>query len=847
MFSLRQDLFHAARTLVKARAFTAVCVVSLGLGMGVVILILLFTRMVFSTPPGVDDDGLAELVIRPSGELLAEAGQSLIETWSYPDYMDVRASAGSMVITGWSRGEANFRPAHQTSTVPLPAMYVSSNYFSTVGVTLPLGPGLTPTDDGSRAEPEAVISRRLWEVRLGSDPNIIGRTINVNQTEYMVVGVAPDGFRGHRGGLNESSVQLWLPLSRHPRLAEGGNARHDRGASWVGVLARLSPGVSLAQGDATVASVMAALAVRYPATNRDKAGGLEPYFGPGARIRAQSSVGRMVVFGLTGMVLLVVGLNISGMLLVRSAMRERELAIRMAMGATRWRMVQYHLSEALVMAVFGGTLACAVLFGGPLLVAWMFDMWGPGLALFTPDVWVVLQCIGLCFVTSLILGLLPAIRFSRSGILSALKNDSAGSGRRVGWLQRLTAAAQAGIAVPFLVMSGLQFDQARVAAMTDVGFETQGLYAARFSLSAIGNTDEDRRLFLRALQENLAQAPGVTSVSVGDGVPLDFIYRNARVARDGESTFFTAHTTRVAPGYLETLGTRLLAGRSIEASDREGSERVVLLSEPLAGQLFPAGNPIGARVVFALPGGDYLLDPGSQRAPVDERQTYTVVGVTADLVSTQLGNPRPQLFVSLAQHPVSTVVAIARGTAPDASMRGAFDNASADALRQVSGQTLGQGAGQVDPASVLREFFTGESLIDNSRSDLLTSSGVGGAAAAVALLLTALGVYGVIAFMVATRTREIGVRVALGASRARVLRGVLGDALKLVVPGITVGLLLAVLWVRLTDPAWYPLGGVEPLVYAVAAGIAFVVAALAGIPSARRAAAVEPIIAMRSE
>jgi ABC-type antimicrobial peptide transport system permease subunit len=193
------------------------------------------------------------------------------------------------------------------------------------------------------------------------------------------------------------------------------------------------------------------------------------------------------------------------------------------------------------------------------------------------------------------------------------------------------------------------------------------------------------------------------------------------------------------------------------------------------------------------------------------------------------------------------VLVIARGAASDPSMRGAFDNATADALRQVSGQAIGQGSGRPDPDSVLRDFFTGEWLIQNSRSDLLTSSGVGGIAAAVALVLAALGVYGVIAFMVATRTREIGVRVALGASRARVLRDVLGDALKLVVPGIGVGLVLAVLWVRLADPAWYPLGGVEPLVYALAAATAFVVAAFAGIPSARRAAAVQPIVAMRSE
>jgi hypothetical protein len=485
------------------------------------------------------------------------------------------------------------------------------------------------------------------------------------------------------------------------------------------------------------------------------------------------------------------------------------------------------------MAVFGGSLASAVLFGGPLVVAWAFDLWTPVLEVFTPDVWVILQVIVLCFVTSLVLGLLPAIRFSRPALLSALKNDSAGSGRRVGWLQRLTAAAQAGIAVPFLVICGVQFDQARVTAFTDVGFKPQGLYAARFNLSAIGKTEDDRRLFVRTLQENLAQAPGVASVSVADGVPLDFIYRDTRIARDGESAFVPAHTTRVGAGYLETLGARLLAGRTIDANDREGAERVVVLSEPLARQLFPASDPIGQRVVFALPG--------------HERQTYTVVGVTADLVSTQMGNPRPQLFVSLAQHPASSVLAIARGAASDPSVRRAFENATADALRQIPGQALRQSSGQADPDSVLRDFITGEWLIENSRSDLLTQSGVGGMAAAVALVLAALGVYGVIAFMVAMRTREIGVRVALGASRGRVLRDVLGDALKLVVPGIGVGLVLAVLWVRLANPAWYPLGGVEPLVYSLAAATALVVAVLAGIPSARRAAAVQPIVAIRSE
>jgi len=817
MINQIHDLIHAARTLTKARAFTTVCLISLGLGMSVIIGIMLLMRLVIGTPPGVRDDGLAEFVIRPTGTLLAQAGSAIVDTWSYPDYLDVRDGTSGMVLTGWSPGEGLFRPADKRAAIGLSTMYVSSNYFATVGVTLPRGPGFSVANDASSAQPEAVISHRMWQVRFGSDQNIIGQPIIVNQAEYVVVGVAPDGFRGHVSGLNDGYYQLWLPLSRHPRLTATESVRFTRDSAWVHLVARLSEGMTAAQADAMVRSIMVSLAARHPATNQDKVGGVEPYFPPGARVRSQVLIARMTMFGLSGMVLLIVGLNISGMMLVRSAMRERELAVRMAIGASRWRLMQYHLSEALVLAVLGGSFASALLFGVPVVVAWWLNYWGPELALFKPDGWLVLQCIVLCFATSAVLGLLPALRFSRPAILSALKNDSAGGGRRVGRLQRFTAAAQAGIAVPFLVIGGINLDRARVTAMADLGFKPQGLYATRLNLSAIGRTDEDRRLFLRMVEENLAQAPGVRSVSVGDGLPLDFNYRNTRVARDGESTFVDAHTTRIGPGYLEALEIRLLAGRTIDANDRDAAEKVVILSEPLARALFPAGNPLGGRVAFGFAG--------------NERQTHTVVGVTADLVSTQMGNPRPQLFVPLAQHPASTVFAIARGAAFDPSMRPVFEKAIKDA----------------DPDLVIGELTTGEGLVENSRFDLLTHSAVGGVAAGVALVLAALGVYGVIAFMVATRTREIGVRVALGASRARVLGDVLGDALKLVVPGIGVGLVASILWVRLADPSWYPLGGVEPLVYSLAAVVAFVVAVLAGIPSARRAAAVQPIVAMRAE
>jgi predicted permease len=818
------DLLHAARTLTRARAFTAVCVVSLGLGMGVVMAILLLIRMVFATPPGVKTDRLVELVIRPTGQLLAQAGNDVIDTFSYPDYLDVRDAAGGMVVTGWSRGDGLLRPAQEGPAVAVPTMYVSSNYFSNVGVPLARGAGFTNVNDASRAEAEAVISHRLWQVRFNSDPNIIGRTVTINQADYTIVGVAPDGFRGHVGGLNDSSYSLWLPLSHHPRLASG-STRLARDAAWVRVFARRSDGMTVAQADAVVRGAMATLAGRYPSTNREKAGGVEAYFSPGARLRRQVSFARLMLLGLSGMVLLVVGLNISGMMLVRSAMRQRELAVRVAMGANRWRLARYHFSEALVMAVLGGAFASAVLFGAPVLTARALNIVSPTMDVFKPDLWLVLQCVALCFVTSLVLGVLPAVRFSRPSIITALKNDSAGTGQRVGRLQRFTAAAQAGLAVPFLVICGVYLDQARTTAFADVGFTPKGLYVARLNVASFTKTDEEQRLFLRTVMDNLAQAPGVVAVSSGDGVPLAFENRFVRVGRERESDLVMAHSTRVGPGYLEAIGTRLLTGRGIDATDREGTPPVVLLSQPLARQLFPAGEALGARVTFTLTGG--------------QPQIYTVVGITADLVSTEMGNPREQLFVPLAQHPAPAVAVIARGAPSDPSMRVSFTNAIDAGLRRLPGVHKAD--------DVFRELITGESLIENSRNDILTMSAAGGILAGVALVLATFGVYGVIAFMVATRTREIGIRVALGASRGRVLRDVLGGALTLVVPGIGVGLVLAVIWVRLIDPSWYPLGGVEPLVYTVAAATAFFVAALAGLPSARRAAAIQPMVAMRSE
>lgn len=827
--SAGRDLTHAIRSLAKARAFTFVSVVSLGIGLGTVITMLLFLRIFVGAPPGLTKDGLVELVVIPQDSLRARVGDWAIDTWSYPDFEEVRAADTGVTIAAWTPAAGTLR-APNAVPVRVDAMYVSPNYFPVVGVALARGAGFTQRD--SAGQGEVIISHRAWQRRLGADPDIVGRAIVVNGTPHVVVGVTPDGFRGHLSQ-HRPGFELWLPLSHHPRLTGPSSVRFNRAVDWVQVVGRLSPGTSRVKAHAVVSSIMAGLAERHPTTNALKSASVEPYSPTGARRRRDTLAEAFMVAGAAGVVLVVVCLNMSGMVLVRSATRERELAVRLAIGASRWRLMQYLLSESVVLALLGGALGVAVLFGIPTAVAvWAgteFDEFGQ----MTLDAPMVAAGVGLCLAASLVFGLLPAIRFSRPKVMAALKDETGGGGRRVGRLHRWTVAVQAGLAVPFLVVCGVQLDQFRKSALADLGFDPAGLFAVPLDLAASTRADGDTAFVLRTVQSQLEQASGVSSVSVANGLPLDAQPRITHVVREGAPAPIRVRTvTRVSPGYFETMSLRVARGRGITPNDRAGTEPVVLISQALAWRLFPDEEPVGQRLTFALDGGQAPPDGRwEQRSAPGSAQTFTVIGVTEDLVDAWLGPPQPQLFVPLAQHPATHVYVIARSAAALHTMTAAVE-------RSVTGL-------YADPDVIGSNIVTGEWLVRRSRSELVMGSAMSAIAAGAALLLAALGVFGVVGFMVATRTREIGIRIALGATRVRVVRGVLVDAVKVAVGGVAVGLALAVLWER--EMSWSSIGGVESLVYASAVGIALGVALLASLPAARRAAAVEPIIAMRAE
>jgi predicted permease len=823
--SLGRDLGHAARSLAKARAFSLVSILSLGIGLGVVILMLVTLRALVGRPFGVVPDGLVELLIIPQGELRARVNDWAVDTWSYPDFVDINNATTGVTVTGWTPAQAVVRTP-DTAPARVDAMYVSPNYFTTIGLPLARGAGFT---QGTTADQlEVILSHSAWRNRFGGSPDVVGRTITIDGAPHVVVGLAPEHFRGHFIQ-HRPGFEVWLPLRQHPRLAAPDGPREKREVDWIHLLGRLEAGTSLSSASGAVAATMTTLAERYPASNALKSASVEPYFNMGARRRTDALAEALSLLAAATMVLIVVCLNMSGMVMVRTATRERELALRLAIGASRGRLVQYLLAEAVILAIAGGGLAAAVVFGTPALVAWWTGQ--PLEISFVPDAAMAALGIALSLVTSLVFGLLPAMRFSRPRILTALKDDTGGGGRRVGRIHRWTAAVQVGIAVPFLVIGGLQLEQFRATAHADLGFDQGGIHAVRVHLPA-AKADADDGFVLRTLESRIEQAAGVSAVASANGLPLDTQGRITRVIRDGAPAPIRAHTTRISPRYLETMAIPVVRGRGITAEDRAGTDLVVVISQTLATRVFPDGDPLGQRLTFALEGTDAPVDPRwpHQSVPASA-QTFTVVGVVADLVDAYLGPPQPQLFVSLAQHPATHVYVIARSPASPQSMTAAFQTALTGLYPE--------------PDIIAANLVTGERLVRRARSEMVMWSAMSAISGGAALLLAALGIFGVVGFMVATRTREIGIRIALGAARSRVVAGVLKDATKLAAWGVAGGLALAFLWAR--EIAWTPLGLVETLTYTVAVAIALGVAVLAALPAARRAASVEPIIAMRAE
>jgi predicted permease len=830
------DLAYAARSLGKAPAFTFVCVVSLGIGMTPVIAVPWLARIPHLPPPGVNTQGLVEVFTTTN------QSRPATNSWSYPDFLDLRNANTGIAIFGWATAPTEIKLPGGPKRAMWP-MYVSPAYFQTLGVRLARGTGFQGPADAA-----VILGYQFWRNQLSSDPEIIGKSIKLDNVPYVVAGIAPDQFQGHLGLQGRA---MFVPLERHPVLRSDNNARFDRANEWLHIHGRLSPGVSVAQASASVAGITSQLAKEYPATNTLKTGAVEAFDPIGvldrSRIRALEALGMT----LTGAVLLVVCLNISGMMQVRGAIRERELSIRQAIGASRLRLVRNLFAESVLLAAAGGAIASLALFNAPRVISRLSGQPIP------PPLQDVLKfdlsmfaiCIGLCLLTSLVFGFLPASRFSRPAIISSLKDDAGAGGLRVGRVHRFTSALQVAIAVPLLVLAGVSLDRVRSTAIADLGFDYDTLYAAPLELDA-GPEDRMARNLdfrLRSLRDDLAKTSGIASVTVADGLPLDGRSRATTISLQTEPNVAPARVnvqvTRVGDGYLSTMGIPLLSGRGFSDGDTAGAGGVTIITKPLADRLFPnagVGEAIGKRLTFSA-----TADGAASTPP----QTLAVIGVAGDFPTSHMSEARPQLLLPLAQR---------SNLGPGSISTDESGNRLPD-LFLVARSAAAEQPGKITAAleNVVREFdpdfrrdriVTGASLRRNSMDDFLKQSAIAGAAGGVILMLSALGIYGVVGLMVTTRTREIAVRVALGATSPRVLRMILLDIVRLTAPGVALGLILTAAGIRLGgENMGIPLSSVETLAYPVGAAIAILVAVVAGLAPARRAASVLPMVAMRSE
>lgn len=823
--TLWQDTRYALRTLRKQPGFTLVAVASLAVGIGLNSTIFtMVDALLFRPLPFANAEQLVSVY---TSDERAEAYGST----SYPDLLDWRAA--DLPFDGLVGHAMMFAAVSISGDNRLAfGEVVTTNYFDVLGVPLARGRGFLPDEElREGAAPVTVISDTLWRRDFGARSDILGQTITIRNRPYTVVGVAPAAFNGIMPGV---VADLWVPVSMVDDVepagqidvvpsATGTTRLQQRGSRWLFVKGRVRPGVPLAAASEQLRAVMAGLEQAHPVSNRAR----RAVITPAGSVRFHPDLDRilkpvsLVLLASVCLVLLVACANLAGMLLARGAARVREMALRSALGAGRGRLIRQMAVESLVLSSLGGV-------AGLLLSTWatsvLLSLSLPieiPISLALPIDWrVVVFTGGLSVLTGLTFGVLPALRASRPDLVPALKDEGALTtpGRRFGLRQGLVVT-QVAVSVVLLV-GGLLLTRSLIAALdTDPGFAPKGLVAATISLDMHGYDEARGKQFFERATERARLLPGVESVTTVDRLPFSPNIHTTTVVVDGrpEATppqGLSVDTNSVTPEYFDTLGVPLVAGRRFDTRDTPDATRAAIVSEAFATRYFPNGA-VGGRLRMRDQSG----------LPVE------IVGVTRDYnVRSVAETPRPVVHFARSQRPSSAGSLLIRTASDPAQTVLGVERE----LRALEPQLVFLELGPLD-----RQIAT--SLLPVSLGAALFSGLAG-----LAMLLAGLGLYGVIAFSVARRSREIGIRMALGSTRGLVLRQILHEALVLVAIGTAVGAVLAWRGTAALSSVLVGITATDPWSYILAMGLLVMTAIVAAIIPARRAASVDPLIALRS-
>ena len=816
-----QDVRFALRSLRRTPGLTAFVVITLALGIGMTSATFsMVDALIFRPYPVPHPSGVVTLV--------STTHDSPFDDFSYREYLDIRDKTKSYdgVIANADMEAVGFSAEPRTTPRIKGGMMVSGNYFHALGVEPRLGRGFREDEDQVPGRnPVVVLGPDFWRHEFASDPSVLGKTILLNGTKFTVIGVAPDTFPGM---LTFGYPDLYVPLAMAPVFTTNlqKNFFEDRDDRELSVKARLKPGTTLEQARNELAVLAKNFEREYPNSNRSRGAAVYTQFQ--ARTIEDQNWKFGVVFVILALaVLLVACTNVAGLLLSRARARAREIAVRLALGAGRFRLIRLLLTESIVLATLGGLAGIAIGYG---VVEWfhskqsiVFATELPMAIPFHMDKRVLLACLALSALSALLCGLAPALQSTRVDLVNALKSaDVEVPGRKRLWGRNMLVVAQVSMSLMLLTASFLMARGFQRALMEDTGFTKDHLLMTRFDPRLIQYNAAQTQQFYKLLAERMRETPGVQSEALTQNIPLGVDdFDGVAFVPDGfqmppDRANFNSAMDTIDEGYFETMGIPILRGRAFLASDTADAPRVAIVNEHFAKHYWPAGDAVGKHIRLDRSAG----------TPVE------IVGVAQTIKYQNMESPMDFVYMPMAQHPVARMVLMLRS--------------GGDPLQLV--QPVKDVVRSLDPNLPMlqtrpyQDFYLNQAVRGPRIAiDLVGSMGL------VGLLLAVAGLYGLVAYNVSRRTREIGIRIALGAASSDVLRLVIGKGLVLVGFGTVIGLAMGFALEQLMNSMLFDSGGVDILAYIVVVPTLLVVTMLAAYVPARRALRIAPTQALRYE
>ncbi|MBA3323260.1 MAG: ABC transporter permease [Pyrinomonadaceae bacterium] len=822
MKTIWQDLRYGFRMLVKSPGFTLVAVVTLALGIGANSAIFSGVSAFVLRPLPVEEPERVVRVFESSGGM-GDHGPELAGSFSFPDYADYRDQA--QVFDGLTAQRlVQAALSRDAENDVIWGEMVSGNFFDALRIRPALGRAILPEEDTTPgAHPVVVISQNLWRNRFDANPNIINQNVSLNGQPFTIIGVAPKGFTGSKFAL---AMDFWVPLSMQQQIDREDLWLDKRGDHRLEVFGRLRDGVTLEQAASSLSVVAQRLGETYPnERNRNTKVVVMPETeGRYEEVSGVVNLGAGLALAVVGVVLLIACANVANLLLVRAAARRKEIGIRLALGASRARIIRQLLTESVLLSLLAGSLGLLLAFWATDLMQAFVPVVPYSIALdFTPDKQALVFTLLVSVLTGIVFGLAPAWQASRPDLVPVLKNETValkGGSRRL-TLRNLLVVVQVALSLMVLVCGGLLIKSFLNAQAIDPGFKTENGLAVALNPGLLGYTEAQGETFYRQLIERVRALPGVQSASVAEYLPLgDSSSSTGPVMFEGQDPpapgeGLSVHYNTIGAKHFETMQTPLLQGRDFNEGERRDSPPVVIINEALAGRLWPGQSAVGKRLRIA--DGDFR----------------EVIGVAKTGRYRSLGeSPRPFLYFSQSQRYQSRMLLLVR----------AASGASEGIINSVRQEVRALDAKMpVYGVKTFKEHMTFALWGTQMAATLALAFGL------LALVLAAIGLYSVMAYTVSQRTHEIGIRMALGAQRGDVLKLVAWQGITLALIGVAVGLAGAFVVTRVLTSILYGVSATDAVTFVGIPALLFAVALLACYLPARRATKVDPMTALRYE